>query len=258
MQRLTWLKKLTTKRQISNAYADCPDFQKVYEIISALKAGKTHDTWPDYSINEAGLLLHRDSDTHQVCVPSSQRNLILRVMHDLPLGMQQATAKMYGLMSSRFYFPKMAERVKAYVESCEHCQRNKAYTRNTRGVPRPSDVPSRRFDVVALHIVSGFSATKNGFDAIVVFTDRLTQRVYIEPCTETASVRDSALIFFRTVAASLMRDMIIGIHSWFISNSRYFYRQHFHWLLSFHLAIRTGPSCSMGLCAGGGWKKRFC
>jgi hypothetical protein len=25
-------------------------------------------------------------------------------------------------------------------------------------------------------------------------------------------------------AASLMRDMIIGIHSWFISKSRYFYR----------------------------------
>jgi hypothetical protein len=123
-------------------------------------------------------------------------------MHDLPLGMHQATAKMYGLMSSRFYFPKMAERVKAYVESCEHCQRNKAYTRNTRGVPRPSDVPSRRFDVVALDIVSGFPATKNGFDAIVVFTDRLTKRVYIEPCTKTASARDLALIFFRTVFRS--------------------------------------------------------
>ena len=113
------------------AYVDCPDFKDIYAVISALKAGETHDTWPDYSINEEGLLLHRDGDHSQVCVPSSQRNLILRVMHDLPLEMQQATAKMSGLMSSRFYFSKMSERFKAYVESCEHCQRNKAYTGNT-------------------------------------------------------------------------------------------------------------------------------
>jgi hypothetical protein len=181
------------------AYADCPDFKKVYEAIKGLEHQATHDTWPEYTINERGLLLHRDGDTLSVCVLSSHHNLILRVMHDLPLGMHQGTAKMYALMATRFYFPKMAERVRAYVETCEHCQRNKAYTRNTRGVPRPSDVPSRRFDVVALDIVSGFPTTKTGFDAIVVFTDRLTKRVYIEPCTKTASARDLALIFFRTV-----------------------------------------------------------
>ena len=184
------------------AYADCPDFQKVYDGIKGLQYQETHDTWPDYSINESGLLMHRDGDNFRVCVPSSQRSLILRVMHDLPLGMHQGTAKMYALMATRFYFPKMAERVRAYIESCEHCQRNKAYTRNTRGVPRPSDVPFRRFDVMALDIVSGFPATKTGFDAIVVFTDRLTKRVYIEPCTKTASARDLALIFFRTVFRS--------------------------------------------------------
>jgi transposase InsO family protein len=184
------------------AYADCPDFQKVYDSIKGLQHQETHDTWPDYSINENGLLMHRDGDNLRVCVPSSQRNLILRVMHDLPLGMHQGTAKMYALMAARFYFPKMAERVRAYIETCEHCQRNKAYTRNTRGVPRPSEVPLRRFDVVALDIVSGFPTTKTGFDAIVVFTDRLTKRVYIEPCTKTASARDLALIFFRTVFRS--------------------------------------------------------
>ena len=65
-------------------------------------------------------------------------------------------------------------------------KRIKAYTRDTRGVPRPSEVSLRRFDVAALDIVSGFPTTKTGFDAIVVFTDRLTKRVYIEPCTKTA------------------------------------------------------------------------
>jgi hypothetical protein len=52
---------------------------------------------------------------------------------------------------------------------------------------------------VALDIVSGFPASKSGKDAIVVFTDRLTKRAWIEPCTKTSSARDLALIFFRTV-----------------------------------------------------------
>jgi hypothetical protein len=108
------------------AYADCPDFHKVYDDIKGLQHQETHDTWPDYSINESGLLMHHDGDNLRVCVPSSQRNLILRVMHDLPLGMHQGTAKMYALMAARFYFPKMAERVRAYVETCEHCQRHKS------------------------------------------------------------------------------------------------------------------------------------
>jgi phospholipid-translocating ATPase len=34
------------------AYADCPDFQKVYDCIEGLQHQETHDTWPDYSINE--------------------------------------------------------------------------------------------------------------------------------------------------------------------------------------------------------------
>ena len=38
------------------AYAACPDFQKVYDAIKGLQYHETHDTWPDYSINEIGLL----------------------------------------------------------------------------------------------------------------------------------------------------------------------------------------------------------
>ena len=41
-----------------------------------------------------------------------------------------------------------------------------------------------------------------GYDAIVVFTDRLTKRAFIEPCTKTASAGDLARIFFTTVFRS--------------------------------------------------------
>jgi hypothetical protein len=142
------------------AYADCPDFHKVYDDIKGLQHQETHDTWPDYSINESGLLMHHDGDNLRVCVPSSQRNLILRVMHDLPLGMHQGTAKMYALMAARFYFPKMAERVRAYVETCEHCQRHKSALIAYEEFLRSFDRLKSSLPVHAGHSKEGYTQTQ--------------------------------------------------------------------------------------------------
>jgi len=93
----------------------------------------------------------------------------------------------------------MATHIEAYVSSCEHCQRNKNYTANTRGIPTPMTTPLRRFDVVALDILTFGKQCKNGFDSVVVFTDRLSKRAYISPCYKTATAADLARIFFDTV-----------------------------------------------------------
>ena len=68
--------------------------------------------------------------------------------------------------------------LKEYVATCEHCQRNKSYNSSTRGIP---------------------PTTKNGYDCIVAFTDRLTKRAYISPCHKSSSARDLATIFMQTV-----------------------------------------------------------
>jgi hypothetical protein len=188
-------------RDFVKAYETCPDFQMAYSALAA-ETGGFHPTYPDYSIRANGLLVFMDGESERVCVPTSKRNLLLKVMHDMPLGMHKSSHKLYASLSAGFYFPRMRERIAKYVETCEHCQRNKAYTVSTRGMPRPNPVPLRRFEVVALDIVSGFPTTQRGFDAIVVFTDRLTKRAFIEPCTKTASAGDLARIFFASVFRS--------------------------------------------------------
>ena len=183
-------------------YKTCPDFQRAVTALADLPSGESHITFPDYRLRDNGLLIYNDGLCERVCVPTSQRNLVLKVMHDLPLGMHKSAHKLYDTMAAGFYFPHMRDRVNKYVESCEHCQRNKAYTASTKGAPRPLPIPLQRFEVVALDIVSGFPSTAKGYDAIVVFTDRLTKRAFIEPCTKTASAGDLARIFFTTVFRS--------------------------------------------------------
>jgi transposase InsO family protein len=104
----------------------------------------------------------------------------------------------YGMMS-QFFWPHMSSHIKKYVATCEHCQRNKSYNSSTRGIPQSHDIPSRRFDVVSVDLLSGFPTTKNGYDCIVAFTDRLTKRAYISPCHKSSSAKDLATIFMQTV-----------------------------------------------------------
>jgi transposase InsO family protein len=93
----------------------------------------------------------------------------------------------------------MSSQIDKYVVSCEHCQRNKTFNSSTRGIPQPHDIPSSRFDVVSVDLLSGFPTTKNGHDCIVAFTDRLTKRAYISPCHKSSSAKDLATIFMQTV-----------------------------------------------------------
>jgi hypothetical protein len=115
----------------------------------------------------------------------------------LSLGAHLGSAKLKKTAMSSFYFSRMTTHI--HVSSCEHCQRNKNYTVNTRGIPTSMTTPLCRFDVVTLDILSFSKQCKNGFDSVVVCTDRLSKRAYISPCHKTVTVPDLARIFFDTV-----------------------------------------------------------
>ena len=183
-------------------YLTCNDFAKIFTALTEWKKDSEHPQYPEYYLNPDGLLIFKDNHKHRLCVPTGKRELLLRVMHDNPLGSHFSASKTQALMAANFYFPKMATRIERYCESCDACQRNKAYNANTRGVPQPHPVPRRRFDAVALDILCGFPETKAGHTSVVVFTDRLTKRAWIEPCNDNVSARDVALLFFRSVFRS--------------------------------------------------------
>jgi len=111
------------------------------------------------------------------------------------LGGHTGARKLKYEMMPQFFWPQMSSHIDKYVDSCEHCQRNKSYNSSTRGIPQPHTIPSRRFDVVSVDLLSGFPTTKNGYDCIVAFTNRLTKRAYISPCHKTISAKDLATIF---------------------------------------------------------------
>ena len=132
--------------------------------------------------------------------------------------------KLKKTVISSFYFPHMSTHIEPYVSSFEHCQRDKNYTANTRSISSPMTTSLRRFVVFvfALDILTFDKQCKNGFDSVVVFTDRLSNRSYIAPCYRTSTGADLARIFFDTVFRNqgiprvLLSDNGLQFYSFFL------------------------------------------
>jgi hypothetical protein len=52
---------------------------------------------------------------------------------------------------------------------------------------------------ISIDLIVQLSKTKAGYDAIVVFVDRLSKMVHFQPTTTTATAPDIAKIFFNTI-----------------------------------------------------------
>jgi hypothetical protein len=182
----------------SDTYPKWSDFQTKHDALQEHVGSDKHQTFPDDTIRN-GILIYFDGLKSRVCVPSSLRGQLLEICHDSPLGGHTGDRKLKHEMMSRFFWPHMSSHIEKYVATCEHCQRNKSYNSSTRGIPQTHAIPSRRFDVVSVDLLSGFPTTKNAYDCIVSFTDRLTKRDYISPCHKSSNAKDLSTIFMQTV-----------------------------------------------------------
>ena len=186
--------------RLKEEYAKCTEFNKIYAELK--EHGSSHQ-YPDYALRaEDDLLFFCDGHRFRLCVPTSCRSDLLSILHDDPLGGHFNSKKMTVVAMTRFYWQGMRTHIQRFCETCDQCQRNKAFTANARGIPKPLPIPARRFDVIALDIVSGFPPDADGNDAAVVFTDRLTKRAWIEACNKGISAYELANMFMRTVFRS--------------------------------------------------------
>ena len=65
-----------------SGYDTCADFAKVYRTLT--QKGKD-PTCPQYRITDDKLLVFHDGVRERVCVHTSQRNFVLKTLHDIPL-----------------------------------------------------------------------------------------------------------------------------------------------------------------------------
>ena len=170
-------------------------------IIRRLK-NSSHDNLHDrYLLNETpGYLYLRSSPQNRLCIPKSSklRLALLQEYHDCVTAGHPGRDRTYFRLSRYFYWPRMGLDVKAFVKSCDVCQRVKGGQLKT-GLLQNLPVPSQPWADISMDFIMGLPRTDTGHDAIYVFVDRLTKCVHLAPTSSTIDAKGSADLYIQHV-----------------------------------------------------------
>jgi len=95
------------------------------------------------------------------------RELLISEHHNLELAGHLGVFKTLQFLQRQYHWPAMKTLVKAYIKSCEFCQRNKHSNAPPAGKLQPLDIPESRWSSVSMDFITQLPKTPAGFDAFI-------------------------------------------------------------------------------------------
>jgi hypothetical protein len=156
------------------AYQLDPHFNKVLQSFAFDKVDDP--LYPQYFYGDEGLIYFEDSQGNmRLCVPNQLRVEVMDESHNIITeGAHGGYFKMYNRISGTYYWPKMSREIKAYVKSCDVCQKSKPRRHAPVGLLHPIPIPNQPFEVVTMDFIPELPES-GGFDNILVIVDKLTK-----------------------------------------------------------------------------------
>jgi hypothetical protein len=178
---------------LKHLYLDDPDFSEIYQICIKME-GRYHADFSEYLIQNG--LLFKGA---QLCIPKcSMRANIIREKHCGSLGGHFGIDKTADMVKRSYFWPKLNNDVKKFIETCTICQQAKGMTTN-QGLYQPLPIPSRPWESISMDFVMGLPKTKQGFDSVFVIVDRFSKMAHFVPCKSTNDASHIANLFFKEV-----------------------------------------------------------
>ena len=98
----------------------------------------------------------------------------------------------YEKIKERYYWPKMFEDVRKYIESCDNCQRREKTKRREELLPQKIGVP---FDKIGIDIKGPLPLTRKGNRYLVVAMDYFTKWLEARAIPNAKAETVAAFIF---------------------------------------------------------------
>ena len=146
--------------------------------------------------DEAGVLRKRlpfSPEYAPVVLPTVLQPRALNIMHYAPAAGHPGQTRMYTTMRRLFYWPHMSADIFAIVRDCPSCSRERLKQRK-RQEPLQLFQPTGPLEDVALDLLGPFPKTKQGYQSILVITDRFSKLCQAIPM-KTTDAMDCALAF---------------------------------------------------------------
>ena len=131
-------------------------------------------------------VIHVDGDLmlgNRIYVPKVDdlRREILDEAHSAPYAMHPRSSKMYQMLKSHFWWPKMKKEVAEFVSKCMTCQQVKSEHQAPVGKLHPLPILEWKWEKITMDFVTGLPRTQRKNDAIWVIVDRLTKSAHFLP-----------------------------------------------------------------------------
>ena len=149
-------------------------------------------------MEEDGLLIHKN----RIYVPISGelRNLVLKEMHNVPYIGHPNYQKIIAAVRSQLFWPGMKRDVVDYIARCMECQRVKVEHRHPTGLLQPLPIPKKKWEVIAIDVITKFLKTTRQHDSIMVVVEKLTNYSHFVPIKMTHTIDNIAEIYMREIA----------------------------------------------------------
>ena len=89
----------------------------------------------------------------------------------------------------------MKDDVKTYMNTCDVCQRNKAFTTRTARLVQPLEMTEKKWECVSLDFITGVTPTKQGHDALLVCVDKLSKMAHFIARVTTVITKETSRLF---------------------------------------------------------------
>jgi len=134
----------------------------------------------------------------KICVPRKCVSTILGIAHDSQLGGHFKLTKTLSRLTN-FHWRHKTRDVKRYVAGCLKCQQFKDSNQKKLTDPMSLEMPKRRWGSLATDFIVKLPETKDGFDCITTWVDRLTRRVHFVKSKSSDTAVDTAKSFFANI-----------------------------------------------------------
>jgi RNase H-like domain found in reverse transcriptase/Reverse transcriptase (RNA-dependent DNA polymerase)/Integrase zinc binding domain/Integrase core domain/Chromo (CHRromatin Organisation MOdifier) domain len=160
------------------------------ESLEAKRKESVAESSP-YSL-DGGLLLYQG----RLVIPTvdNLRTELLNEIHQQPSTAHPGRNKMRRLLQERYYWPGMFEDVARYVRNCHACRRANPPRDKAPGLLQPLSIPERPWQHISVDFQE-LPKDKHGYNAVLVFVDRLSKRPISIPCKKETDARATARLF---------------------------------------------------------------
>ncbi|KAE9182726.1 hypothetical protein PF002_g26909 [Phytophthora fragariae] len=199
---------LPLRQQIADAYEEDAFYAAIIRYLRKPTADTlaeltrpTRDAITRYDLDGDLLTYAIDTfDTPRVVIPADDdlRAHLVHEYHDAPAGGHLGREKTFAALSRDFFWSRMYKWIRKWVRSCEIYQRVKPAA-SKQAPLRPLPIATSAWRSVSMDFIFGLPRDAEGRTGVLVFVDRFSKMVHLDPVAAEVTADESAELFLDLV-----------------------------------------------------------